>query len=93
MRIRPIADVDVDAVVTLWGVCGLTRPWNAPHDDITLARKTPQCEIFVGTNNDAIVASVLLGSDGHRCWIYYLGVDPDHQIDGLGREIMAHGEK
>jgi hypothetical protein len=42
---------------------------NAPHDDIALARKTPQCEIFVGTDNDAIVASILVGSDGHRCWI------------------------
>jgi len=66
---------------------------NAPHDDIALARKTPQCEIFVGTDNDAIVASVLVGSDGHRCWIYYLAVEPDRQTDGLGREIMAHGEK
>ena len=93
MRIRPIADGDVDAVVTLWGACGLTRPWNAPHDDIALARKTPQCEIFVGTDHDATVASVLVGSDGHRGWIYYLAVDPDRQKDGLGSEVMAHGEK
>jgi ribosomal protein S18 acetylase RimI-like enzyme len=92
MRIRPIADEDVDAVVALWGACGLTRPWNAPYDDIALARETPQCEIFVGLDNDTIVASVLCGSDGHRGWIYYLAVNPDRQKDGLGREIMAHGE-
>ena len=66
---------------------------NAPHDDIALARKTPQCAIFVATDNDAIVASVLVGSDVYRCWIYYLAVDPDRQTDGLDREIMAHGEK
>lgn len=92
MRIRPIADEDVEEVVALWGACGLTRPWNAPNDDIALARKTPQCEIFVGIENDTIVASVLCGSDGHRGWIYYLAVIPDRQKYGLGREIMAYGE-
>ena len=79
--------------MTLWGACGWTRPWNAPLDDIALARSTPQCEIFVGSDNNTIVASVLCGSDSHRGWIYYLEVDPNWQKDGLGREIMAHGEK
>ena len=92
MLTRPIRDGDEDSVVALWGACGLTRPWNAPHDDITLARKTPQAEIFVGIIEDEIVASVLCGSDGHRGWVYYLAVAPRHQKDGLGGKIMAHGE-
>jgi len=92
MRIRAIEDGDVEDVVALWDACDLTRPWNAPHDDIALARATPQCEIFVGLDGEDVVASVLCGNDGHRGWIYYLAVTPDRQKDGLGREIMAHGE-
>ena len=93
MRIRAIEDGDVEDVVALWDACGLTRPWNAPHDDIALARATPQSKIFVGMDNGEIVASVLCGNDGHRGWIYYLAVAPERQKDGLGREIMAHGEE
>lgn len=92
MRIRPIQDGDEDDVVALWNACGLTRPWNAPYDDIALARQTAQAEIFVGLDNEAVVASVLCGSDGHRGWVYYLAVAPNRQKDGLGRDIMAHGE-
>ena len=44
-------------------------------------------------NNGEIVASVLCGNAGHRGWIYYLAVAPERQKDGLGREIMAHGEE
>ena len=35
--IRPFAPDDADAVVALWQVCDLTRPWNDPRKDI--ARK------------------------------------------------------
>lgn len=92
MEIRPIRDGDEDGVVALWDACGLTRPWNAPHDDIALARRTPQSEIFVGARGSTIIASVMCGSDGHRGWIYYLAVSPEHRMTGLGRAIMAHGE-
>lgn len=92
MEIRPIQDGDEEAVVALWEACGLTRPWNAPRDDIALARRTPQAEIFVAVEDGAVVASVLCGSDGHRGWVYYLAVSPDRRTAGLGRHIMVHGE-
>jgi ribosomal protein S18 acetylase RimI-like enzyme len=93
MEIRPIAEGDDDSIVALWNACGLTRPWNAPHDDIDLVRRTPQSEIFLGFDKGQLVASILCGSDGHRGWIYYLAVAPDRQKDGFGREIMAYGEQ
>ena len=37
MHIRPYHEPDEEAVVALWNVCGLVRPWNDPHKDI--ARK------------------------------------------------------
>jgi ribosomal protein S18 acetylase RimI-like enzyme len=93
MEIRSITEEDDDSIVALWNACGLTRPWNAPYDDIDLVRRTPQSEIFLGLDNGQLVASVLCGSDGHRGWIYYLAVAPDRQKAGLGREIIAYGEQ
>ena len=42
MKIRAIEDGDVEDVVALWDACGLTRQWNAHHDDIALIRATTQ---------------------------------------------------
>lgn len=98
LAIAPLAESDIDSVVTLWLRCGLTRPWNDPHADIALAMRGPNSTVLVGkravTGNDSAVAvaSVLVGHDGHRGWFYYLCVDPDHQGRGHGRAITAAGE-
>jgi hypothetical protein len=55
-------------------------------------RNTPQCESFGSSRNNTIVANVLVGSDDHRGYLYYLTVDPDSRKDGLRLEIMANGE-
>jgi ribosomal protein S18 acetylase RimI-like enzyme len=33
------------------------------------------------------------GYDGHRGWVYYLGVDPAYQRKGLGRQMMEAIDK
>jgi ribosomal protein S18 acetylase RimI-like enzyme len=48
--------------------------------------------VLVGRDNCGIVASVLVGHDGHRGWVYYLAVDPDHRHKGYGRVIMGAAE-
>ena len=40
----------------------------------------------------SLVASVMAGHDGHRGWVYYVTVDPDHRFKGYGREIMTAAE-
>ena len=32
--IRPYLESDLDDVIALWELCGLTRPWNNPEIDI-----------------------------------------------------------
>ena len=34
LNIREFIESDESALVTLWNVCGLTRPWNDPSLDI-----------------------------------------------------------
>ena len=93
LAITDIADADVEAVIALWRRCGLTRPWNDPASDIALARRNPNSTVLVGRADGAIVATAMVGHDGHRGWVYYVAVDPDLQKNGLGRAIMDAAEK
>ena len=70
---------DKDRRVDPREACGHSQPWNAPHDDIALARRRPLAETFVGILNDQIVASVLRGSDAHRTSVYYFAKMTKHQ--------------
>ncbi len=93
LSISDIADADVEATIALWQRCGLTRPWNDPASDIALARRNENSTILVGRADGAIVASAMVGHDGHRGWVYYVAVDPDRQKQGFGRAIMAAAEQ
>ncbi|WP_425992013.1 GNAT family acetyltransferase [Afipia sp. DC4300-2b1] len=92
LAIGAIADADIPAVVALWKRCELTRPWNEPQADIARARGKTNSEVLVGRDGNTIVATVMVGHDGHRGWVYYVAVDPDHHNKGYGRAIMAAAE-
>ncbi len=93
LAIAPIDDADVTGVVALWQACGLTRPWNDPAADIALARKGANAAVLVGRDGRTIVATVLVGHDGHRGWVYYLAVDADCRGKGYGRVMMNAAER
>jgi ribosomal protein S18 acetylase RimI-like enzyme len=92
MKIASLADAEIPAVTKLWQRCGLVRPWNDPEADIRLARSGDNSDVLVGRDGGMIVASVLVGHDGHRGWVYYVSVDPDHQRRDFGRAIMDAAE-
>jgi ribosomal protein S18 acetylase RimI-like enzyme len=92
LTIKAIEDGDLPEVIALWQRCGSTRPWNDPAGDIALARKQVNATVLLGRSDGAVVASVLVGHDGHRGWVYYVTVDPDHRFKGYGRVIMAAAE-
>jgi ribosomal protein S18 acetylase RimI-like enzyme len=93
MEIRPFQTGDQDAVIALWQRCGLTRPWNDPVKDIRRKLRVRPDFFLVGVLDGAVVATAMVGYDGHRGWIYYLGVAPELQRRGLGRAIMAEAER
>lgn len=94
--IRAFSRADAEAVVALWQECGLVRAWNDPYKDI--ARKlSEQPELFLvacaGSEEGVVVASAMVGFDGHRGWVYYLAVAPGMQRQSLGRAMMARAEQ
>ncbi len=93
MKIRAYRPSDEAAVIGLWEACGLIRPWNDPREDI--ARKlAEQPELFlVGTAEDKLVASAMVGYDGHRGWVYYFAVAPERRKQSLGRMLMHEVER
>jgi ribosomal protein S18 acetylase RimI-like enzyme len=89
MKFREISDGDVERVVVLWKDCGLTRDWNDPYKDIRFARANGNSAVLVGEMDGQVVASVMVGHDGHRGVLYYLAVDPAFQKRGFGKAIHA----
>jgi ribosomal protein S18 acetylase RimI-like enzyme len=92
LSIADIGDADIAEVVALWRRCGLTRPWNDPVADIALARKGPNANVLTGRLGGAVVATAMVGHDGHRGWVYYVAADPEHRGKGYGRAIMDAAE-
>ena len=92
LSITAIEDSDIAEVIALWQRCGSTRAWNDPAGDIALARREANATVLLGRNEGAVVASVLVGHDGHRGWVYYVTVDPDCRYKGYGRAIMSAAE-
>ena len=92
MKIRSFNPSDEEAVVQLWRECGLVVPWNDPHKDIQRKLKVQPEMFLVGCEDEEIITTVMVGYDGHRGWINYLAVHPDHQLAGIGRRMMKEAE-
>jgi ribosomal protein S18 acetylase RimI-like enzyme len=96
VSVRPYHPDDLSQVVALWRDCGLIRPWNDPATDIARCRASAEATLLVGRDgtavNGPVVATVVVGHDGHRGWLYYLAVAPGRRRRGLGRRMVAEAE-
>ena len=93
ITIRPFRETDQENVIILWEKVFPDAPLhNNPARDIRTKREV-QPELFlVALLEDQIVGTVMAGFDGHRGWVYYLGVDPDYQRQGIGTSLMKRVE-
>lgn len=91
--IRPYLESDLDDVIALWGLCGLTRPWNNPERDIF--RKLAQRDqlFLLAVKDNQLIATVMGGYDGHRGWVNYLAVHPNFQRNGVATALVQQLEK
>jgi hypothetical protein len=82
MLVRDMRDEDFDAVVAIWRASGVARPWNDPATDIAFARRGPHSTVLVGEAEGGIVATAMVGEDGHRGWTYYVAAAEARAGDG-----------
>ncbi|MDH3476133.1 MAG: GNAT family acetyltransferase [Rhodospirillales bacterium] len=92
LKVRSYREADKEAVMGLWEACGLTTAWNDAAQDIALFHDSADAEILLGETGGKLAATVAVGHDGHRGWVYYLGVDPERRGKGLGAAIMTAAE-
>ena len=93
MKIRPYQALDNDQVVALWRACDLTIAANDPRKDIERKLAVSPELFLLGEFEGKVVASVMTGYEGHRGWINYLAVEPDHRRKSHGRLMMAAAEQ
>jgi ribosomal protein S18 acetylase RimI-like enzyme len=90
--IEELAASDAPQAVAIWESVRLTRPWNDSFADFTRAIEGATSTVLGLRLGEELVGTVMVGSDGHRGWVYYLAVVPAHQGSGLGARLMASAE-
>jgi len=93
LHIRPYQDKDREAVVDLWKRCGLVVPHNDPLRDIQHKSQVNPEWFLVGVLDGVLVASCMVGYEGHRGWINYLAVSPNHRRRGIAALLMRRAEE
>jgi ribosomal protein S18 acetylase RimI-like enzyme len=89
VTIEPLPETLYDAAIRLWHDSGLTRPWNDPEADLRRAVSGTASAVLAAVGDDgSLLATAMVGHDGHRGWVYYLAVDAAAQGRGLGRRMM-----
>jgi len=89
VRIEPLPEALYDDAVRLWHDSGLTRPWNDPGADLRRAVSGSTSAVLAAVGDDGgLLATAMVGHDGHRGWVYYLAVDAAARGRGLGRRMM-----
>lgn len=88
MLIEPLPLTRLAEAVELWHEAGLTRPWNDPAQDLRRALDGPASTVLAGVEDDRLLATAMVGHDGHRGWVYYLAVRADARRRGHGAAMM-----
>jgi ribosomal protein S18 acetylase RimI-like enzyme len=92
MEIKVLPEHLYGEAVALWERTGLTRPWNDANADLRRATAGSASTVFAGVRGGELLATAMVGHDGHRGWVYYLSVAPTAQGQGLGRLMMLRCE-
>ncbi|HEY1386275.1 MAG TPA: GNAT family acetyltransferase [Dongiaceae bacterium] len=93
MLIRPYVDGDYAAVTALWDATGISIHYNDPAKDIPRMQATHNCQLYVGCVDERVIATIMVGHEGHRGWLYKLAVMPEFQGKGYGRALVEQAER
>ena len=97
MRVRAVTAADADALVALWRqvfpeYADPSRPQRDPRANIERKLAFGDGLFWLAEENE-VIGSAMAGYDGHRGWLYSVGVHPARRGQGLGRALVAHAER
>jgi ribosomal protein S18 acetylase RimI-like enzyme len=92
MIVLPYAEADFESVVALWRAAGIFKPYNDPKAEIARIQKNNNCLLYVGREAGRVMATMLVGHDGYRGWIYKLAVDEAFRGRGHGKRLVQFAE-
>ena len=92
--IRPYELKDEEVVAALWRKVFPDAPaHNDPNKDLHLKLQVQPELFFVALDEGHLVGTAMAGFDGHRGWVYYVAVHPDHRRKGIGSTLMKRVEQ
>jgi len=98
MTIRLVTMNDTDALVTFWRLVfpeygDPTRPHRDPRANVERKLAFGDGLFWLAELEGRIVGTIMAGYDGHRGWIYSLGVHPEVRRSGAGRALLGQAER
>jgi hypothetical protein len=97
MKLRRVAAADTEAIIALWREVfpeynDPARPQRDPRANIARKLAFGDGLFWLIEENGEVVATAMAGYDGHRGWIYSIGVAPGERRRGHARALLAHVE-
>ncbi|MCU0950096.1 MAG: GNAT family acetyltransferase [Burkholderiaceae bacterium] len=97
MQIRAVVADDIERVVAFWRDVfpeynDPSRPQRDPRTHIVRKLAFGDGLFWLAEEDATVIGTVMAGYDGHRGWLYSLGVDRARRDHGIGRTLLAHAE-
>jgi ribosomal protein S18 acetylase RimI-like enzyme len=89
LTIRSYDEADEAAVVALWtDVFGYTEARNEPRYALRLKHAHGDGLLLLALREARLLGTAMGGYDGHRAWLYSVGVAPPARRTGVGRALV-----
>lgn len=94
MTLRRLTIADYDRLLTLWEKAGLPyRPKGRDSREAIAQQMESEKVIFLGLEEDKLVAAVVVSDDGRKGWLNRIAVDPGYRRRGLAKRLTIAGEE
>jgi ribosomal protein S18 acetylase RimI-like enzyme len=98
VHIRAVQAQDTAAVIALWQTVfpeynDPSKPQRDPAQNIARKLAMQDGLFWLAEQQGEVVGSVMAGWDGHRGWIYALGVAPAQRKQGIGSQLARHAQQ
>lgn len=98
LAIRPVTAADVEALLVLWRevfpeYADPQRPQRDPRANIERKLAFGDGLFWLAECDGQVAGSAMAGYDGHRGWLYSVGVHPARRQQGIGRALVRHAEQ